>query len=122
MISIVDDDTSAREATKSLVRSLGYSVVTFASAEDFLQSDRIADTSCLIADVQMPGLNGMELQRALIAQGHHMPMIFITASTEEKTRARALKDGAIGFLTKPFDVDLLIAYIQTALTGRTVEP
>src|SRR5579859_3850315 len=112
MISIVDDDTSAREATKSLVRSLGYSVVTFASAEDFLQSDRIADTSCLIADVQMPGLNGMELQRALIAQGHHMPMIFITASTEEKTRARALKDGAIGFLTKPFDVDLLIAYIQ----------
>src|SRR5579859_1558988 len=84
MISIVDDDTSAREATKSLVRSLGYSVVTFASAEDFLQSDRIADTSCLIADVQMPGLNGMELQRALIAQGHHMPMIFVTASTEEK--------------------------------------
>jgi FixJ family two-component response regulator len=125
MISIVDDSKSVRKATKRLLRSLGYGATTFASAEDFLQSDQINDTSCLITDVQMPGLSGLELQSRLIAQGNCMPMIFVTASTEEKTRARALKAGAIGFLAKPFNVDRLIEYIHTALADRkigTVEP
>jgi FixJ family two-component response regulator len=125
MISIVDDDESVREATKGLVRSLGYTAATFASAEDFLQSNQVDDTSCLITDVQMPGLSGVELQSQLIAQGNSTPMIFVTAFPEERTRARALKAGAIGFLTKPFNEERLIEYIHAALAGseiETVEP
>jgi FixJ family two-component response regulator len=125
MISIVDDDESVREATKGLVRSLGYTAATFASAEDFLQSNQVNDTWCLITDVQMPGLSGVELQSQLIAQGNSTPMIFVTAFPEERTRARALKAGAIGFLTKPFNEERLIEYIHAALAGseiETVEP
>ena len=121
MISIVDDDESVREATKGLVRSLGYTAATFASAEDFLQSNQVNDTSCLITDVQMPGLSGVELQSQLIAQGNSTPMIFVTAFPEERTRARALKAGAIGFLTKPFNEERLIEYIHAALAGRKIE-
>ena len=80
MISIVDDDESVREATKGLVRSLGYGAATFASAEEFLQSNEINDTECVISDVQMPGLSGVELQSQLIAQGNRTPIIFVTAS------------------------------------------
>jgi FixJ family two-component response regulator len=125
MISIVDDDKSVREATKGLLRSLGYGAATFASAEDFLQSNQVNETSCLISDVQMPGLSGVELQSLLIARGHRTPIIFVTAHPEENTRARALKAGAIGFLTKPFNEESLIEYIHAALAGRnigTVEP
>jgi FixJ family two-component response regulator len=118
LISIVDDDESVREATKTLLRSLGYGAAAFASAEDFLQSGQVNDTSCLITDVEMPGLSGVELQNRLIAQGSHMPMIFVTACTEEKTRARALQSGAIGFLTKPFKEESLIKYIHAALADR----
>jgi FixJ family two-component response regulator len=115
MISIIDDDLSVRQATDGLVRSLGYRAATFASAEDYLQSDRMNETSCVIADVQMPGLSGVELQSLLIARGHRTPMIFITAFPEEKVRRRALEAGAIGFLSKPFDEELLIEYLETAL-------
>jgi len=93
MISIVDDDRSLREATKGLVRSFGYGADAFASAEEFLQSDRVNDTSCLILDVNMPGLSGIDLQKQLIAQGNRMPIIFITAAPEESTRDKALKAG-----------------------------
>ena len=110
MISIVDDDPSVREATKGLVRSLGYGAAAFASAEDFLQSDQVNDTACLITDVQMPGLSGVELQSRLIAQGNCTPIIFITAFPEQRIRARALEAGAVGFLSKPFDEDCLIEY------------
>jgi len=120
MISIVDDDSFVREATRSLLRSVGYGAATFASAEEFLQSDQIDATSCLITDVQMPGLNGVELQSLLLAQGYRMPMIFVTASVEEKTRARALTAGALAFLTKPFNVERLIEYVHSACTGRSV--
>jgi len=115
MISIIDDDPSVLEATDGLVRSLGYRAATFASAEDFLQSDRVDQTACLITDVQMPGLSGVELQSVLIARGNHTPMIFITAFMEEKTRRRALEAGAIGFLGKPFDEARLIEYLEAAL-------
>ena len=115
MISIIDDDPSVLEATDGLVRSLGYRAATFASAEDFLQSDRVDETACLITDVQMPGLSGVELQSVLIARGNHTPMIFITAFMEEKTRRRALEAGAIGFLGKPFDEARLIEYLEAAL-------
>src|SRR6516165_4213835 len=117
MISIIDDDDSVREATKGLVRSLGYGVATFASAEGFLQSNQINDTECVISDVQMPGLSGVELQSQLIADGNRTPIIFLTASLEERTRARALKAGAIGVLSKPFNEERLIEYIHTALAA-----
>jgi FixJ family two-component response regulator len=115
MISIVDDDESVREATKGVVRSLGYSATTFASAEEFLQSKWINDTVCVISDVQMPGLSGVELQSRLIAQGNRTPIIFMSALSDERTRARALKAGAIGFLSKPFNEERLIEYLNSAL-------
>src|ERR1700746_761274 len=118
VISIVDDDESVREATKGLLRSLGYGAGAFASAEDFLQSNHLNDTECVISDVQMPGLSGVELQTQLIADGNRTPIIFITASQEERTRARALTAGAIGVLSKPFNEERLIEYIHTAFAVR----
>ena len=122
MISIIDDDAFVRVATDGLVRSLGYRTTTFASAEDYLQSDRINDTSCVITDVQMPGLSGVELQSVLLARGDPTPMIFITAFPEEKVRRRVLEAGAIGFLSKPFDDEQLIEHLQTALRGHNGGP
>src|SRR4051794_31225120 len=103
VISIVDDDECVRAAINRLVRSLGLSGRTFASADDFLQSASLDDSACLIADVQMPGMNGLELQSALLSRGNRLPMIFITAFPDAKIRARALQAGAIAFLSKPFD-------------------
>src|ERR1700690_1492442 len=120
LISIVDDDESQRESTEGLVRSLGYKAATFASAEEFLQSDSVDNTSCLITDVQMPGLSGIELQRGLIARGVEMPTIFITAFPEEGTRLRALTAGAFGYLGKPFSEESLIKCLDKAL-GRSGE-
>ena len=121
MISIVDDDISVREATKDWVRSLGYVAAAFASAEEFLQSGKVNDTECVITDVQMPGLSGIELQSYLISQGNRTPIIFVTAFPEERTRTRALEAGAIGFMTKPFDEGRLIEYIEAALAGRNTK-
>jgi FixJ family two-component response regulator len=115
LISIVDDDESVREATKGLLRSLGYRAMTFASAEEFLQSDSLNSTACLIADVQMPGLSGVDLQHELIAQGVKIPTIFITAFPEDGTRARAMKAGAIGYLGKPFSEEGLLECLDSAL-------
>jgi FixJ family two-component response regulator len=115
VVSIIDDDASVRVATNRLVRSLGYIAHTFSSADDFLQSSLVNDTSCLIADVQMPGMSGVELQSVLLAQGRRQPIIFITAFPEESTRARALEAGAICFLTKPFDAPTLVKYLETAV-------
>jgi FixJ family two-component response regulator len=107
-----------REATRGLIRSLGYRADTFASAEEFLHSQRISDSSCVITDVQMPGLGGVELQCLLTALGHHTPIIFLTAFPEERIRARVLRAGAIGFLTKPFREECLIDFLDSALNGR----
>jgi FixJ family two-component response regulator len=115
MISIVDDDESVREATKGLVRSLGYDGATFATAEEFLQSNRVCETSCVITDVQMPGLSGVDLQSRLIAQGNRTPVIFITAFPDQQTRERAMRVGAIGFLSKPFKEECLIRHLDAAL-------
>ena len=99
MISIVDDDISVRESTKELIESLGYEALTFASAEEFLESHRISDTSCLITDLQMRGLSGIDLQRRLVEEGRGIPIIFITAFPNDKTRSHVLNAGAIGFLS-----------------------
>jgi FixJ family two-component response regulator len=115
MISIVDDDKSVREAAKMLVRSLGYATETFASAEEFLKSGRLCDTACLITDVQMPGMSGVDLQSHLTANGHRTPVIFVTAYPEESVKARALDAGAFGSLGKPFSEDSLIACLDRAL-------
>lgn len=115
MISIVDDDESVREATKGLIRSLGYAAATFASAEEYLRSDHVTNTSCLIADVQMPGMSGIELQDRLISDGHRTPIIFVTAFPEARIRARVLRAGALGFLSKPFNDESLIACLDMAL-------
>jgi FixJ family two-component response regulator len=115
LISIVDDDEGMREATEGLIRSLGYQTATFASADEFLQSDSLGDTSCLIVDVQMPGLSGIDLHRDLIAQGIKMPTIFITAFPEEGMRDSALTAGAFGYLGKPFSEDSLLQCLSCAL-------
>ncbi len=115
MISVVDDDASVREATKGLIRSLGYAAATFASAEEYLNSDHVADTACLITDVKMSGMSGVELQDRLIAAGYRTPIIFMTAFPEERTRVRALNAGALAFLSKPFDDDHLVECLNRAM-------
>lgn len=119
MIAIIDDDESFRRATTNFIRSLGYGTAAFDSAEAFLESDRIHDTDCLITDVQMPGMTGIELQGQLIAQGHRLPVIFITAFPEIKARAQALAAGAVGFLAKPFNDQGLIQCLDEALAARS---
>jgi len=110
IISIIDDDESMRCAVKSLVTSLGFGAHTFASAEKFLQSPHLE---------HMPGLNGVELQKSLLAQGRRIPIIFVTAFPEERLRARAIEAGALGFLSKPFESETLIKLIGKAIeAGR----
>jgi FixJ family two-component response regulator len=115
LISIVDDDALARDGICELIESLGYQGVTFSSAEHFLQSSVIAETTCLITDMQMPGLNGLELQEALQSRGYQTPVIFISAYPNEKHRTRAIETGAVGYLTKPFDESSLIECLTVAL-------
>jgi FixJ family two-component response regulator len=115
LIAIIDDDASVRVTTDSLVRSLGYITHTFASAEGFLGSIHLDDFSCVIADVQMPGMTGVELQAHLRTQGYRVPFIFFTAFPDEKTRAQALGAGAICYVTKPFDGESLVQGLQAAL-------
>jgi FixJ family two-component response regulator len=118
VISIIDDDGSVRAATYNLVRSLGYVVHTFASAGEFLRSPHLNDTSCVIADVRMPAMSGLELQAHLLAEGHRLPFIFITAFAAENVRAQALKAGASCFLTKPFTGEALSGCLDAALRER----
>src|SRR5262249_38760395 len=102
LISIVDDEALARDGTRELVESFGYRAITFESAQHFLASSALAETTCMITDVQMPGLSGLELQEVLRSQGNYMPIIVITAYPNEKHRTRALENGRIGFWVKPF--------------------
>jgi FixJ family two-component response regulator len=118
LISIVDDDPLARDGIRELIESLGYSTVAFTSAEHFLQSGVIAHTTCMIIDVQMPGLNGLELQETLRSRGHRTPVIMITAFPNETYRKRALDGGAVGFLSKPFDDASLIKCLTAASESR----
>jgi FixJ family two-component response regulator len=121
-ISIIDDDASVRTAVSRLVRSLGYAAVTFASAEDFLNSAQLDTASCLIADVQMPHMSGIELQDVLRRQARQLPIIFITAFPEPNIKARAMNGGGIGFLAKPIDGNLLIKHIHAAVAKTKIDP
>ncbi len=116
LISIIDDDESMREAIKGLMRSLGYRVEAVASAQEFLSSRHVRRSSCLIADMQMPGMTGLELHRHLSASGKPIPTILITAYPDDGVRERALAAGIIGYLSKPFEEDDLLACIRSALT------
>ena len=119
IVSIVDDDASVRAAMQSLVRSLGFVAFVFESAEDFLRSPRVDDSCCLITDVQMPGMSGLDLQDRLIAQGAQIPTIFITAFPEQSIRSRAQASGALGLLEKPFAGRTMIELVRQALATRS---
>jgi FixJ family two-component response regulator len=118
VIAIVDDDHSVREALTSLVRSLGYVAMAFGCAEDLLKSKRRRSMSCVITDVQMPGMTGLELHNRLVASGEPIPTILITAFPDERARERALQAGVICYLTKPFSEDDLLACIRSTLGRR----
>lgn len=118
MISIIDDDVSVRTATDNLLKSLGYSIFSFESAEEFLQSKRLDETSCVIADINMPGINGVELLLRVRAQGNHVPFIFITAFPEEAIFRKATSVGAVCLLTKPFEQNNLVQNLEQALQQR----
>jgi FixJ family two-component response regulator len=117
VISIIDDDPSVREATQSLVRSLGHNAQVFSSAEEYLQSVNAFKSACLITDLHMPGMSGAELQDRLISEGRCVPIIFVTAYFEERVRARVMDAGALGFLRKPFSDESLIACLDKALNA-----
>lgn len=118
VISIVDDDELVRDAVKSLVRSLGYDAAEYASAEDYLCSNAHGSSSCLITDVQMPGMSGVDLQARLIAEGNFTPIIFMTAFDDEKIYVRVLAAGAFGYLKKPFEERALVRCLEKALKNR----
>jgi FixJ family two-component response regulator len=121
VISIIDDDRSVRSATDRLVRSLGFIAYTFTSADEFLKSPHVTHTSCLIIDVRMPNMTGLQLQSVLQGKGLKTPMIFITAFPEESDRATALQAGAVDFLTKPFDGKTLIRSLSAALKSHSAD-
>jgi FixJ family two-component response regulator len=114
LISVVDDDDSVRESLRALLRSVRFVVEVFASAEEFLSSERVRETNCLILDVRMPGMGGLELQRRLMASHPGVPVIFISAHGEEDLRSRALKCGAVDYLLKPFSEEALLNAVQIA--------
>ncbi len=123
LISIVDDDESVRRTTTLLIESFGFRAAAFESAETFLRSGHLHDTSCLIVDVQMPGMNGLQLQSHLAASGRGIPIIFVTAYESEDSRQRAMQAGAAAFLGKPFNDEQLLQLIRSALRciGTNVE-
>ena len=117
LVSVVEDDQFFRESMRRLMRSLGYSVEAFPSAADFLASPRLAETACLITDVHMPAMTGIELHKHLIKTGHAIPTILVTAYPDEAKRARALNDGIVCYLLKPFDDNDLMHCVRKAVEG-----
>ena len=115
LISIIDDDESMREAIKGLMRSLGYRVEAVASAQEFLSSRSVLRTACVIADMQMPGMTGLDLYQRLSTSGEPVPTILITAYPDDGVRERALAAGVVGYLSKPFEEDDLLACVRSAL-------
>lgn len=119
LISIVDDDASVRKSLSGLVRSVGFAAEAFASAEEFLATGNVRDTHCLILDVRMPGMGGLELQRRLTADGCAVPVVFITAHGDAASRAQALEAGAVEYLLKPFSEEALLGAIHASAFTRS---
>ena len=117
LVAIVDDDQSVQSALQDLMESAGLSARCFGSAEEFLESDRRGETACLVTDIRMPGMSGLELQAKLKAEGSRIPIIFITAHGDAKMKSRAMKAGAVEFLFKPFDDEVLLDNVRAALGG-----
>jgi FixJ family two-component response regulator len=117
LVSVVDDDRSVRESLPDLVRELGFSARAFSSAEEFLASNHISETKCLILDIAMPGMSGFELQRELVQRGQKVPIIFITANEGASVRPRALEYGAVECLIKPFSDTALRDALEVAFQG-----
>ena len=117
LISVVDDDESVRESLPDLLNEFGFAARAFSSAEAFLSSDCVDKTKCLILDVMMPGMTGLDLQQELTRRGQEIPVIFVTARKEEAVRARAFKQGAVKFLNKPFSDTALLDALNVALRG-----
>jgi FixJ family two-component response regulator len=115
IVSIIDADQGVRHAVQRLMRSRGFATRAFASAEEFLQSPSLHETACVITDIQMPGMTGMELHDVMLKQGPRLPVIFLTAFPDERIEKRALQAGALGFLTKPFDAKALISLVDAAV-------
>jgi FixJ family two-component response regulator len=115
LISIVDDDDAVRNSLDDLIRSIGFGTQGFSSADAFLSSNQARDTACLILDVRMPGMNGIDLQRQIVAANWRIPIIFITSHADDDARARALKAGAVAFLYKPFREEELLNALHAAL-------
>jgi FixJ family two-component response regulator len=122
LVSVVDDDESVRESLPDLLRQLGYAAEGFASAEEFLASDLLGETSCLLLDVAMPGMTGPELQQELAARHHHIPIVFITAHGDRDTRSRLLGLGAVECLAKPFSEAALLDALNAALRTKDEHP
>jgi len=119
IISVVDDDDSVRESLQALIRSVGFEVKVFPSAEEFLHSEHLRNTDCLILDVRMSGMNGLELQGELKARHLEVPIIFMTAhESDDEVRSRALRDGAVDYLIKPISERVLLNAVDTALSSR----
>jgi FixJ family two-component response regulator len=118
LIAVVDDDISVRESVESLLKSVGFHVNTYSSAEEFLGSPRLNAADCLILDVRLDGMSGPDLQRELKVSGHAIPIVFVTAHETEALRARMLADGAIDCLLKPFNDDTLLNAVEIALRAR----
>ena len=114
LVSVVDDDESVRESLPDLLRELGYSVRVFSSAEEFLASDCVAETGCLLLDIAMPGMSGLDLQQELTVRGQKIPIVFITALADETVRPQALQQGAVECLFKPFSDTALIEALNAA--------
>jgi len=118
LVSVVDDDESVRESLPDLLNEFGFAARAFSSAEAFLSSDCVDKTRCLILDVMMPGMTGLDLQQELTRRGQEIPVIFITARKDEPLRARAFKQGAVKFLNKPFSDTALLDALNVALQGN----
>lgn len=118
LIAVVDDDQSVRDALENLISSVGFEVRLFTSAEAFLNSDAPSKTDCAVLDVRLPGMTGFELRRKLMADGHDIPSIIITAQAEDKDHLEAVTAGAIAFLKKPFREKVLLAAIDSALKRK----
>jgi FixJ family two-component response regulator len=115
VVVVIDDEEAVRQGLQRLLRSAGFSVASFASAEEFLNSGQLDDIGCVVADIRMPGMSGLDLQSKLKADGISIPIIFITAHGDEKMRIRAMRAGAVAFLAKPFDREVLLDRVRASL-------